>query len=200
MISLLLKRSTSRVAAAAPAPRYGMVIDTTKCIGCEACTVACKAENDTPDGHWRTRINVLATDAQDEAPAMRFVKWACMHCAEAPCVNVCPTNASYHLADGTVVIDPARCVGCKYCVIACPYNARYFAEERGLPDKCDRCQDRLAQGLQPACVTTCVARAISFGDLDDPESDVSKLVASGRAQPLHPELGTKPTVYYVTRG
>lgn len=197
MTASLLQRFARTLANPQPAPRYGMVIDTTKCIGCESCTVACKAENNAADGHWRTRIMVQVTSAEQATPTMRFVKWACMHCANAPCVTVCPTRASHHLADGTVVVDEARCVGCKYCVAACPYGARYFDEERGLPDKCDRCQARLAQGLAPACVTTCVGRAISFGDLDDPESDVSKLVASGRARPLHPEFGTKPTVYYI---
>jgi len=121
--------------------QYALVVDTNRCIGCEACSVACRAENDVPAGHWRSRIVPLELDGQ-HVP----VKWSCMHCADAPCVQVCPTNATYRRPDGIVVMDADRCVGCKYCIVACPYGARYFDEERGVPDKCDLCVDRLDAG------------------------------------------------------
>ena len=110
--------------------QYALVIDATKCIGCEACSVACKAENEVPAGHWRSRISPVTVGAK-KTP----LKWSCMQCADAPCVQVCPTKATYRTADGIVVIDDEKCVGCKYCIVACPYGARYFDEERGVPDK-----------------------------------------------------------------
>lgn len=181
-------------AAAARVGRLGLVVNLARCVGCEACTVACKAENEVPDPHWRTRI-VLVPDWGTAEP--RPVKWACMHCEEAPCVAVCPTGATFKRADGIVAIDTDRCIGCRYCMVACPYGARFFDEDRGVPDKCDLCLDRVERDLDPACVVTCVGRTITFGDLDDPDSEVAAAVASGRAQPMHPELGTEPSVYYI---
>ncbi len=174
--------------------RYALVVDTTRCIGCEACSVACRAENNVPEGHWRSRIVAYPLGKSGQT---RPVKWACMHCADAPCVTVCPTKATYQRPDGIVVIDADRCVGCKYCVFACPYGARYVDEERGIPDKCDLCHERIDAGLQPACVQTCVGRAISLADLADPNDEAAARINSGEAKPLHPELGTKPSVYYV---
>lgn len=175
--------------------RYALVVDVNRCIGCDACTVACRAENDVPDGHWRTRI--VQVDGGPGRPGPVPLKWSCMHCTDAPCVQVCPTKATTHRPDGIVVTDPDRCVGCKYCMIACPYGARYFDEERGVPDKCDLCADRLDAGQLPACVDTCVGRALSLADLDDPQDEAAARIRSGEAVPLHPELGTKPNVYYV---
>ncbi len=177
--------------------RLGLVVDLARCVGCEACTVACKAENGVPDPHWRSRI-VLVPGWGTSEP--RPVKWGCMHCDEAPCVSVCPTGATYKRADGIVAIDANRCIGCRYCMVACPYGARFFDEQRGVPDKCDLCLDRVDRGLEPACAVTCVGRAITFGDLNDPDSEVAAAVASGRAQPMHPELGTEPSVYYIVEG
>lgn len=183
-------------ATAAPArKRLAMVVDTTKCIGCEACSVACRAENDVPDGHWRSRVLTLPLGpGAADVP----VKWSCMHCADAPCVKVCPTLATYQRPDGVVVMDADRCVGCKYCMVACPYGARYFDEEKGVPDKCDLCVERIDAGLLPACVETCVGRALTLADLDDPDDEAAARIRSGEARPLHPELGTRPSVYYVT--
>lgn len=196
-------RTTTRTAhRASTGPRYALVVDTTKCIGCEACSVACRAENDVPEGHWRSRIVPLTigpgpgSSTASQVP----VKWSCMHCAEAPCVQVCPTKATYQRPDGIVVMDADRCVGCKYCIVACPYGARYFDEEKGLPDKCDLCVDRLDAGLQPACVQTCVGRALAVADLNDPDDEAAARIRSGEARPLHPELGTEPAVYYVMEG
>ena len=172
--------------------KFALVVDTTRCIGCEACSVACRAENDVPDGHWRSRI-VQVSVAGQPVP----VKWSCMHCADAPCVQVCPTKATYARPDGIVVIDADRCVGCKYCIVACPYGARYFDEEKGVPDKCDLCADRIDAGLEPACVQTCVGRALALADLADPNDEAAARIRSGEATPMHPELGTEPSVYYV---
>ncbi len=182
----------SPLASTSARHQYALVVDTTKCIGCEACSVACKAENDVPGGHWRSRISPPASGS-GKAP----VKWSCMHCADAPCVTVCPTKATYRRADGIVVIDDTKCVGCKYCIVACPYGARYFDEERGVPDKCDLCVDRLDAGLEPACVQTCVGRGLALADLADPKNEAAARIRSGEAKPLHAELGTKPSVYYV---
>ncbi len=172
--------------------QYALVVDTTKCIGCEACSVACKAENEVPEGHWRSRISPV-TLGDRKTP----VKWSCMQCEDAPCVTVCPTKATYRRPDGIIVIDDEKCVGCKYCIVACPYGARYFDEERGVPDKCDLCFERVDAGLEPACVQTCVGRALALADLADPKNEAAARIRSGEAKPLHPELGTKPSVYYV---
>jgi len=143
-----------------------------------------------------------------------------MHCADAPCVEVCPTGASYQREDGIVLIDQDKCIGCRYCMVACPYNARYFdfggnetyfpemeltpletarqeGRAAGTVSKCTMCVDRIDAGEEPACVATCPTYARIFGDLDDPESEVSKLIAEHGATPLHPELGTNPSVFYI---
>ena len=142
-----------------------------------------------------------------------------MHCAEPACVGVCPTGASVKRSDGIVVVDQAKCIGCRSCVMACPYEARYFLKkyrgyypEKGLTayetaqkkgkvmgtvSKCNLCLDRVEAGEQPACVQTCPAKARFFGDLEDPESQVAKLIVSRRGYQLHPEMGTDPSVYYL---
>ena len=124
--------------------QYALVVDTTKCIGCEACSVACRVENEVPDGHWRSRV-MAPTAGGAKVP----LKWSCMHCADAPCVRVCPTQATYRRPDGIVVIDAAKCVGCKYCIVACPSGARYFDEKKGIPDKCDLCVGGVGGGTEP---------------------------------------------------
>jgi Fe-S-cluster-containing dehydrogenase component len=118
----------------------------------------------------------------------------CQHCAASPCETVCPTNATYVRDDGVVLIDEKLCVGCKYCIYACPYDARIFDERRGVADKCWLCLDWVLAGGEPACVQACISGARIFGRLDDPDSVVSQLVTSGRAKPLRPELGTNPAV------
>ena len=123
----------------------------------------------------------------------------CNHCKDAPCVNVCPTNASYKREDGIVLIDHDKCVGCKYCAVACPYGARTFDEETGLVDKCWLCLDWVLGGGLPACVQACVPGARIFGRRDDPE--IAALLESGRVKPLHPEFGTEPgVVHYIFPG
>jgi Fe-S-cluster-containing dehydrogenase component len=195
--------------------RYGMVIDATTCVGCEACVAACSMENQTP--YWRDRFRThIEEHVTGSYPNVQrqFIPRLCMHCENTPCLLVCPTGATYKTEEGIVKVDQSRCIGCGYCMIACPYDARY-PYERGyikeakeiygtdiahrMPhvDKCDFCEHRVKQGLQPACVETCPLHARIFGDLDDSTSEVAKLVISGKAKPLHANLGTRPKVFYL---
>ncbi len=217
--------------------RYGMVIDTRRCVGCRACVVACKAENKTPPGVYYTVVlsNVIG-DRPNDKPV--FMTKPCFHCEEPPCVPVCPVGATFKREqDGIVVIDYDRCIGCRYCIVACPYQARYFdfgedypALAEGTPyakvpspeyvqfrvredgrspignvRKCTFClhlQDENGQydqvaGRWPACAKTCTGKAIHFGDFNDPDSEVSRLLEERQAIRLKEELGTEPNVYYL---
>jgi len=121
----------------------------------------------------------------------------CNHCEDAPCEKVCPVEATWRADDGTILVDYDRCIGCKYCMAACPYEARYVNPITHTADKCTFCYHRVEEGLQPACVATCVSGARVFGDLNDPTSEVHKLVALKNTQVLKPEMGTGPQVYYI---
>lgn len=168
---------------------YALVIDATKCVGCGLCVQACHLSNKLPEGQSFTRVL-----ERESAGRTWFLPVQCQHCAEPPCATVCPTKATYIHESGTVLINEKLCVGCKYCVVACPYQARIYDEERGVADKCGLCLDRVLQGDLPACVQACLNGARVFGRVDDPESEVGKLLASGRAKPLHPEFNTHPAV------
>ncbi len=187
------------VHAAAPPRkvRYGMLIDTRRCIGCHACTVACKAEFDVPLGSTRSWVEYVEK-GQYPYVSRSFVPRLCNHCNHPPCVDVCPTGATWKRdEDGIVVTDPNICIGCKYCIQACPYDARFLNPITGAADKCDFCLHRVSRGVAPACVETCIGRARIFGDLNDPESEISKLVASNPVQVLRPGQGTEPNVFYI---
>lgn len=175
---------------------YGMVIDVRRCIGCHACTATCKIENDVPTNYYRSWV---VEGDKGEYPNVSRVKLPtlCNHCEDAPCEQVCPVKATYHDENGTVLVDPERCIGCRYCVAACPYDARYLNPETGIADKCTFCVHRVEYGLEPACVSTCVGHARVFGDLNDPNSEVSRLLREHNAQTLRKDLGTKPSVYYI---
>jgi Fe-S-cluster-containing dehydrogenase component len=178
--------------------RYGFVIEVDRCIDCKACMVACEVENQVPLGHHRNWVRAVALEGAFPNLSQDYVPGNCMHCENPPCVQVCPTGASYQRADGLVLINQDKCIGCRFCISACPYGARYYDAARGVVDKCSACVHRLDVGQPPACVETCVGGARHFGDLNDPASDVAKLVATGRARPFHPETGTGPKVYYIS--
>lgn len=219
--------------------RWVMVIDLRKCVGCHACTIACVAENKLPPG-------VVYRPVLDEEfgsypnVTRRFIPRPCMQCDEPPCVPVCPVNATYKNEDGVVVVDYDQCIGCRYCITACPYGARTFdfgltytedtpedlpflfgqanaddyernagyeyGETRvregerspiGNVRKCHFCLHRLAEGMLPACTTTCIGRATLFGDANDPDSLVAEMIARPNVMRLKEELGTEPRVYYL---
>jgi len=177
-------------------PRYGMAIDLAACVGCAACAVACKLENQVPPGVARLWIRLEESGSFPDL-AMQYRPEQCLHCEEPPCVPVCPTGASHVDANGLVLVDPETCIACGACIAACPYDARYF-DPRGFVAKCTFCDHRLAEGRLPACVETCPTLCRSFGDLDDPDSDVSRAVrAAQRVDVLKPEQGTRPKLLYL---
>ncbi len=224
--------------------RYGMVIDLDKCTGCRACMVACKVENNTPQGNFWMYVFRFE---EGEYPNIRtwFMPRPCMHCDNAPCVKVCPVGARYKRLDGLTATDFDRCIGCRYCEVACPYGVNYFnwdkpednyylewndadlvpvlngekigyanpdlqqaygpenrriaggGHNKGVMEKCTFCVHRLDKGLLPACANVCPTHAIKFGDLDDPNSEVSLLLKQKPHFRLLEETGTSPRVYYV---
>lgn len=198
--------------------RYGMVIDLGRCIGCQACTVACKQKNATPPGTFWCHVN---TTEEGEYPKAwrKHVPVLCNHCDNPTCMHVCPTGATYKREDGIVMVDAEKCIGCRYCIAACPYEARtfnfgdnatYFPElEQAVPyeaarsqefitgtvTKCIFCADRIDEGNpMPACVQTCPTHARIFGDLDSPE--MQQLLVGG-AYTSRPDQRTEPNVYYL---
>ncbi len=184
--------------------RYGFVINLSTCIGCGACVVGCTEENTLELQKISNRAYVPIGGRRDlhlvekgSFPSVYRVNYhlTCMHCDNAPCVAVCPTGASYRSDEGAVLVDYDRCIGCKYCITACPYNARYVNEALGGPDKCTMCIHRVREGLDPACTISCPTNSIIFGDLDDPESEISKL--SRHAIPIGEEMGTRPKLYVI---
>ena len=176
--------------------RYGFVIDQRKCIGCHACTVACKEENQVPLGVNRTWVKYIEKGVFPDTRRY-FSVMRCNHCDNAPCVTICPTVALYRRADGIVDFDSRRCIGCKSCMQACPYDALYIDPETRTAAKCHYCAHRVEVGLEPACVVVCPVQAIVPGDLDDPHSPIARLVASQQTQVRKPEQGTRPKLFYL---
>ncbi|MGH7388165.1 MAG: 4Fe-4S dicluster domain-containing protein [Candidatus Rokuibacteriota bacterium] len=176
--------------------RYGFVIDQRKCIGCHACTVACKEENQVPLGAFRTWVKYVERGAFPHTRRY-FSVLRCNHCDDAPCVTICPTVALYRRPDGIVDLDRDRCIGCKSCMQACPYDALYIDPDTHTAAKCHYCAHRVEAGLAPACVIVCPEQAIVAGDLDDPASPVARLVAREQVQVRKPEQGTRPKVFYL---
>lgn len=175
---------------------YGFVIDGRTCIGCHACSVACKMENEVPLGVYRTWVKYVESGAFPNTRRY-FQVTRCNHCANPPCVRICPVTAMYQRADGIVEFDPAVCIGCKACLQACPYDAIYMDPETHSAAKCHYCAHRTDIGLEPACVIVCPTRSIIAGDLDDPYSAISRVVAREAVTVRKPEQGTAPKVFYV---
>ncbi|CEG29344.1 4Fe-4S dicluster domain-containing protein [Bacillus sp. B-jedd] len=175
--------------------RYGMMIDTRKCVGCYACRVSCQMQNELP-----VEVSFIKFHEKETGifPNVRneIMPVQCQHCEDAPCESVCPTKATYTTEEGIVLVDPDKCIGCKYCMVACPYQARTQDHLTGVVEKCRFCSELVAEGGQPACVSTCISNARIFGDLDDPNSEVSKAIVKYNAKPLRPDLG-KAKIYYV---
>ncbi|NJL28332.1 MAG: 4Fe-4S dicluster domain-containing protein [Thermoanaerobaculia bacterium] len=177
--------------------RFGMVIDTARCVGCMDCVVACKVENDVPEGFCRDWI---VEETKGSFPDLRLEirSERCNHCDNPPCVDCCPTGASHVEDFGKLVeITPELCIGCKACLASCPYDAR-FIHPKGYADKCTFCIHRVKRGEDPACVAVCPTHCMHFGDLDDPGSEVSRLIQTRANHRLLPEAGTEPRIYFLT--
>lgn len=177
-------------------PNYGFLIDHRKCIGCHACSVACKSENEVPLGVSRTWVKYVETGVFPNS-RRHFQVTRCNHCANPPCVRICPVTAMYQRADGIVEFDPAVCIGCKACLQACPYDAIYIDPETHSAAKCHFCSHRTDIGLKPACEIVCPEEAIISGDLDDPTSTISQLIAREPVSVRKPEQGTAPKLFYI---
>ncbi len=202
---------------------YAMVIDVEKCIGCGKCVTACKTENGVPmdlpisrtwiEGYSveycspfsETKVQKIVLNTS-ENPFLRarwkyenvfFVPKLCNHCSKAPCVEVCPVYARFYTKEGVVLVDKDSCIGCKYCVTACPYGATFLHPEQHVTDKCTFCYHRVKRGLQPACVAACPTNARVFGDINDESSEVYRLLKENRVAVLKPEEGTFPRVFYL---
>lgn len=176
--------------------RYGFAIDQRTCIGCHACTVACKTEHQIPLGQFRTWVKYV-DGGQWPHPSRSFGVLRCNHCSDAPCVAICPTRALFTRPDGIVDFDGDLCIGCKSCMQACPYDAIYIDEDTHTAAKCNFCAHRVDDGLEPACVVVCPTRSIWVGDLDDPGSGIARLVASNETAVRAPEQETGPNVLYI---
>ncbi len=195
-----------------PKHHWAMVMDLRKCIGCQACVIACKSENNVPLTVFRTVVQVMetghmvpdkdgivVTDEGNYTPdTKRFnLPRMCNHCDHPSCVEVCPVKATFKRQDGIVLIDYNVCIGCGTCLQACPYDMRFFNPVQHTADKCTFCVHRIDRGLMPACVTSCVGRARKFGDLNDPKSEVSRLIAGYPTSKLKISTGNDPQVFYI---
>jgi Fe-S-cluster-containing dehydrogenase component/formate-dependent nitrite reductase membrane component NrfD len=175
---------------------YGFVIDNRRCIGCHACTVACKAEHDDPIGVNKTWVKYIE---KGEFPRTNrnFSVMRCNHCDDSPCTDVCPVTALWERDDGIVDFDTERCIGCKACMQGCPYDALYIDPETDTAAKCNYCSHRVDAGREPACVTVCPEDAILAGDMENPETHISETISSQEVQARKPEKGTEPKLFYV---
>jgi Fe-S-cluster-containing dehydrogenase component len=177
--------------------RYGMAVDTRTCVGCAACVIACKTENNVPDGHSRDWIMTETTGTYPNL-SMQIESQRCNHCENAPCVAVCPTGASYVGPGGTILVNSDKCTGCKACIAACPYGARFIHPETGSIDKCTFCVHRTENGIPTtACQEICPTSSIYFGDLNDSESEIAQVLNLRESYTLLPEAGTKPRHYFL---
>ena len=195
--------------------RYGMAIDLRRCAGCGACVVACQMQNNQRPGVSWNNLDVYEWGTQAGESGRAYVPNACVQCEKPACVDACPTGASVRRDDGITVIDYEKCIGCRMCMAACPYNARVFnwnepvrdpdfnygdkdvpVRGKGVVEKCTLCKERTDRGDEPMCVRCCLSKARTFGDLDDPDSEISRVVRERKAGVLLEEQGTRPQVRY----
>jgi Fe-S-cluster-containing dehydrogenase component/formate-dependent nitrite reductase membrane component NrfD len=176
--------------------RLSFVIDHSRCIGCHACSLACKAEHDVPLGSYRTWVKYVEKGAFPDVRRF-FTVLRCNHCDDAPCITICPVTALFRRSNGIVDFDRDACIGCKACMQACPYDALYIHPDRGTAEKCNFCAHRVEQEMEPPCATVCPTESIVVGDLDDPASRVSRLIATRQVSVRKPEKGTRPKVFYI---
>lgn len=176
-----------------------IVIDLNRCIGCLSCEVACKLENDVPLGEYWNRVQSVGPSGEHPHIEQYWLPAMCQQCKNAPCVNVCPTGASYRNEDNVVLIDKSTCIGCKYCMLACPYGVRDWNRAEQVVEKCTLCGHLTSEGRQPACVKACCGEARFYGDLDDPASDPRVLLAGYDAADIHhlDDQGNEPMTAYV---
>lgn len=174
--------------------RAGMVVDLRRCIGCHACSIACKTENNIALGHFRNRVRYLE---QPDVKTLSFLPLLCMHCQDAPCMKACPTQAPTRLEDGRVVIDLDKCCGMKACISACPYGAIYIDEKLGQADKCDMCVHRTSLDMEPACVASCPTDTLRYGDLGNPDDPLAKYAKEHNAKPFKEDADTQPSILYI---
>ena len=177
--------------------RFAMAIDTRKCIGCGDCVLACQVENNVPEGYCKSWIAEQVSGKYPDT-TLEFRSERCNHCDDPPCVTCCPTDSSHIDYGGVVLTDLATCIGCGACVESCPYDARYFDPITGQASKCTFCIDRVRKGHQPACVLVCPTRCMYFGDVDNPNSEISRILSKRPSKTLKPEAGTKPQIFYLT--
>ncbi|CQR72182.1 Tetrathionate reductase subunit B precursor [Sporomusa ovata DSM 2662] len=180
------------------AKQYTLLIDLDRCVGCMACMVACKVVNQVDTGVDFNQVYKVGPEGTFPDCDMFFFPKQCMHCVEPLCAQVCPSRATYKTEEGVVLVDHNRCFGCSYCIWACPYGARTLNKNKGMVEKCVLCLPLVQKGEKPECVKTCLGNCRIFGDINDPNSEVSKYYTeqSDRAMQIHPEIGTKPSVIY----
>ena len=177
-------------------PRLGMLIDLRTCIGCHACSTACKSEFDVPLGVFRDTVKYVE---EGKYPKVKrhFIPVLCNHCEDAPCLKACPTSAISRLENGEVVINKDRCNSNRFCMSACPYGAIYIDPFENVAQKCTFCEHRTADGMNPACVDACPTKCRIFGDLDDPKSEIARKAAANPTRVWKAEAGTQPRVLYI---
>ena len=179
--------------------QFCLVINLDKCIGCHSCEIACKNENDVSLGEYWNKVPQIGPFGDFPKLEQYWLPSQCQQCVDAPCVGVCPTGASYRNDNDIVLIDKEKCIGCKYCLMACPYGVRSFSKNEGVAEKCTLCQQLTSIGNQPACVDACCGNARFYGDLDDPNSDVSIELAACDASSIHAltDVGNRPRTKYI---
>ncbi len=202
--------------------KFAIAVDLRRCVGCHTCAIACKMQNNVPDGMLWNRVLSEGCDIIDGAVgtypnlSRSYLPLACQHCTNAACKRVCPTGATYRDDKGRIEIDYDKCIGCRMCMAACPFNARVFnwnepvrsaggnyggagvpVRKKGVMEKCTLCKERTDNGEEPMCVVCCPTSARVFGDLDDPDSEISQLRREGNVRILLEDMGTQPQVFYI---